>query len=134
MLLEYAQLKALQGLVLSDDSGSAILKRTLTNSWTKRVIKIPKTPFMKLMTKKDFQTVSNTSEGFIRQLTDEFYLSFTYYCEVDVAIFENNLKARIVSVEPDMITVAVYMNKVGFTDESFFTLQVDVEILCREML
>jgi len=102
-----------------------------TKSWIKRVISIPKTPFMKIMTKKDFAKITQTDEWFI---PDNFYLSFSIYCDVDVPVLKNNFKARISKIDPDMIEVSVYLNKSSFDDDSFFTLQIECEILCREVL
>jgi len=112
-----------------------VISKELQNTklWTKRRIQIPKTPFMKIMTKEDYRKMTQKT-SWDSPIPDDFYISVTFYGEVDTSLFANNFKVVVADVSPDMIEVDVFMNKVGFREEDFFTLQIGVEILCKEVL
>jgi len=108
-----------------------LASRRYPDSWERRVIKIPKTPFIRIMSKSDVNKITGWN---MDRFTDDYYLSYTFYSDYEVAIFQNNIKAEIVREDPDMIEVAVYFSTIGFDQDDFFTLQVGVEILCKEVL
>jgi len=114
-----------------------LLKYKGRESWERRIIKLRKTPFIKPMTSSDVSNVFtdgiSTADTFIRR-ENEYFMSITYFTDVEVAALLNNFKVEIMSESPELIEIAVYLSTVGFDKDDYFTLQIGVEVLCKEVL
>jgi len=105
--------------------------RKYMNTWEKRTIILEKTPFIKPMTVGDYAEITGYPEATI---SEDFWINFTFYSEYDVALFQNNFRAEVTRIDPDEIEITCWLSQIGFRKDDFLTLQLGVQLLCKEVL
>jgi len=102
-----------------------------TWSWEKRTIRIEKTPFMKRFTKQEYADKTGLD---LESISDDFWLNFTFFSDIDADNFRNNFKVEVARIDAETLDIDCYLSQVGFDKDDFFTLQVGVEALFKEVL